>query len=70
LEPRKTDRYDGCYNCSKRKRVECFKDPEKPVRIRGDGPCDDGHVLMASFQYARSAEEAYNEFNGKNRSVT
>ena len=61
--PRKSDRYDGCYNCAKRQNVECFKNPEKPVRIQGDGPCE-AHKLMDAFHYSKSAAEAYREFQG------
>ena len=57
---RQSDRYDGCYNCGRRLGTKC---PEQPKGIVGDGPCK-GHVLMTSFQYSKSAQEAYLEFNG------
>ena len=63
-----TDRFDGCYNCAKRKGVECLKDPANPVRIVGDGPCED-HELMTSFQYARACEEAYREHEKAKRGM-
>jgi len=60
---RQSDRYDGCYNCAKRQSTECFKNPDKPIPIKSDGPCD-VHELMDSFHYSKSAEEAYKEFHG------